>query len=51
MRTDLHMHSTYSDGLYSPDELCSLAQSRGVELLSITDHDTMNGEDVKRASA
>ena len=51
MRADLHMHSTYSDGLCSPDELCSLAQSRGLGLLSITDHDTMNGEDVKRAAA
>ena len=51
MRADLHMHSTYSDGLCSPDELCSLAKSRGVELLSITDHDTMNGEEIKRASA
>ena len=51
MRADLHMHSTYSDGLCSPDELCFLAKSRGVELLSITDHDTMNGEEVKRAAA
>ena len=51
MRADLHMHSTYSDGLCSPDEICRLAQMRGVQLLSITDHDTMNGEDVKRAAA
>ena len=51
MRADLHMHSTYSDGLCSPDELCSIAKLRGLELLSITDHDTMNGEDVKRAAA
>lgn len=51
MRADLHIHSTYSDGLCSPDELCRLAQSRALDLLSITDHDTMNGEDVKRAAA
>lgn len=51
MRADLHVHSTYSDGLCSPDEICRLAKQRGVQLLSITDHDTMNGEDVKRASA
>jgi predicted metal-dependent phosphoesterase TrpH len=51
MRADLHMHSTYSDGLYSPDELCKLAVRRGVELLSITDHDTMNGDEEKRAAA
>ncbi len=51
MRADLHIHSTYSDGLCSPDELCRLAKFRGVELLSITDHDTMNGEEVKRTAA
>ena len=51
MRADLHMHSTYSDGLCSPDELCRLAKSRGLELLSVTDHDTMNGEEIKRAAA
>ncbi len=51
MRADLHIHSTYSDGLCSPDELCRLAKLRGVELLSITDHDTMNGDEVKRAAA
>jgi predicted metal-dependent phosphoesterase TrpH len=45
------MHSTYSDGLCSPDELCRLAKSRGLELLSVTDHDTMNGEEIKRAAA
>ena len=51
MRADLHIHSTYSDGLCSPDEICRLAWQRGVQLLSITDHDTMNGEEIKRASA
>ncbi len=51
MRADLHIHSTYSDGLCSPDELCRLAKLHGVELLSITDHDTMNGDEVKRAAA
>ena len=51
MRADLHTHSTYSDGLYSPDELCKIAAKRGVELLSITDHDTMNGDKEKRVAA
>ena len=51
MRADLHIHSTYSDGLCSPDELCRLAKTRGVQLLSITDHDTMNGDAIKRAAA
>jgi predicted metal-dependent phosphoesterase TrpH len=51
MRADLHIHSTYSDGLCSPDELCRLALKHGIQLLSITDHDTMNGEEIKRAAA
>lgn len=51
MRADLHMHSVYSDGGYTPDELCRRARERGVELISITDHDTLNGEREKRAAA
>lgn len=51
IRADLHMHSVYSDGLYTPDELCRRARFYGVEALSITDHDTMNGLEEKRAAA
>ncbi|MBE7077666.1 MAG: PHP domain-containing protein [Clostridiales bacterium] len=51
MRADLHLHSTYSDGVYSPDEVCRLAKANGVELLSITDHDTMAGHSVKIEAA
>lgn len=51
MRADLHLHSIYSDGLYSPDFLCALAKERGLDLLSITDHDTLSGEGVKRETA
>lgn len=50
-RADLHMHSVYSDGGYTPDEICRRARFAGVEALSITDHDTMNGLEEKRASA
>ncbi len=51
MRADLHVHSVYSDGLYTPDEICKRAKKAGVELISITDHDCMNGEAEKQASA
>lgn len=51
MRADLHVHSVYSDGLYSPDEICKRAKSRGISLLSIVDHDTLAGEEAKRACA
>ncbi|MBE7084531.1 MAG: PHP domain-containing protein [Clostridiales bacterium] len=51
MKADLHLHSTYSDGKNTPDEICAIAQSRGLSLLSITDHDTMMGLEDKKASA
>ncbi|TRZ85947.1 MAG: PHP domain-containing protein [Streptomycetaceae bacterium] len=37
---DFHTHSTHSDGKLSLDELASLAASRGLELLAVTDHNT-----------
>lgn len=51
MLADLHLHSVYSDGLNSPDEICRLAKARGVGLISITDHDTMAGLEVKQEAA
>ena len=43
MLADLHTHSSASDGQYSPRELVSLAKERGLDVLAITDHDTVNG--------
>lgn len=43
---DLHTHTTCSDGSLSPIELIELAAQRGVEMLSITDHDTLGAYDV-----
>jgi len=40
---DLHLHSTYSDGTYTPEELVKMARDRGLKAISITDHDTMDG--------
>ncbi len=40
-RADLHCHSTYSDGSLSPLELIQLAIKKGLQGLSITDHDTI----------
>ncbi len=40
---DLHSHSTASDGKLSPTELVELAADRGVGLLGLTDHDTLQG--------
>jgi len=45
VRTELHCHTTASDGLCSPAEIVRLAHLREVELLAITDHDTIAGHD------
>ncbi|WP_350227792.1 PHP domain-containing protein [Neptuniibacter halophilus] len=42
-RYDLHCHSTASDGSLSPADLLNRARSRGIEVLSLTDHDTLEG--------
>ncbi|KAB7623711.1 PHP domain-containing protein [Alkalilimnicola sp. S0819] len=42
-RIDLHCHSTASDGTLAPAELVRRAAGEGVELLALTDHDTMDG--------
>jgi len=41
MRADLHLHSSYSDGSLPPSEILPLASSRGLSLIAITDHDTV----------
>lgn len=43
LRIDLHTHSCCSDGALRPDELVDLAARRGVSLLALTDHDTLEG--------
>lgn len=40
---DLHLHSTASDGTLSPTELVNLASENGVQVMSLTDHDTTEG--------
>lgn len=42
---DLHVHSSCSDGDYSPRDLIKLASSRGITVLAITDHDTVAAYD------
>ena len=41
MRADLHVHTYYSDGLQSPEDVAATAKANGVELVSVTDHDTV----------
>jgi len=43
MAHDLHAHTNRSDGAHDPADLVEYAAGRGVEVLAITDHDTMAG--------
>ena len=45
---DLHVHSTMSDGTYTPEGIIDLAKKRGLSAVTLTDHDTIDG--LKRAS-
>lgn len=40
---DLHMHTTASDGGYSPSDLVQKCHEVGLEYIAITDHDTIGG--------
>ncbi len=40
---DLHMHSTASDGTFTPSELVNLAIEKGLSAIALTDHDTAAG--------
>lgn len=40
---DLHIHTTASDGLLTPEEVVEIAKREGLSAISITDHDTIDG--------
>jgi predicted metal-dependent phosphoesterase TrpH len=40
---DLHLHTTASDGTMSPAELVRYAKEKGLKVIAITDHDTIEG--------
>jgi predicted metal-dependent phosphoesterase TrpH len=43
MKADLHLHTTASDGRYSPEELVGKAAGLGLAVIAITDHDSVEG--------
>ncbi|MFE3517005.1 PHP domain-containing protein [Streptomyces sp. NPDC059166] len=43
MRIDLHTHSTASDGTDTPAELVAEAAAAGLDVVALTDHDTVGG--------
>lgn len=45
MRSDLHLHSNFSDGVLSPELLCHECRMASIDVMAITDHDTFEGSD------
>lgn len=43
MKADLHLHTTASDGLLTPAQVVQLAHEQGLDIIAITDHDTLDG--------
>lgn len=41
---DLHIHSNYSDGKLTPEEIVDLAIKRNIKCISITDHDNIDSQ-------
>ncbi len=51
VKIDLHTHSTRSDGLDTPSQLVTNAAKAGINVLALTDHDTVSGWDEARSKA
>lgn len=45
MPADLHIHSNFSDGVDSPEEVVRLAAAVGLKTIALTDHDVVDGID------
>jgi predicted metal-dependent phosphoesterase TrpH len=50
-RADLHLHTTHSDGSYTPAQVVDLALRSGLCAIALTDHDTLEGVAPARAAA
>ena len=45
MLADLHIHTTFSDGVYIPEQIVTQAQAAGMGCIAITDHDNIQAYD------
>ncbi len=50
-KIDLHVHSTESDGTFTPSELVSYALEKGLSAIALTDHDTVKGIEAAEKAA
>lgn len=46
MKTDLHIHTYYSDGVFSPEKIVDTAVDVGLGVIALTDHDNVLSYDV-----
>ena len=51
MRIDLHTHSWVSDGTESPADVIKQGHAAGLDVISLTDHDAVEGWDAARSAA
>ena len=42
-KSEIHMHSIFSDGEFAPAELIGIGKQNGVGIMALTDHDTFAG--------
>ena len=49
MKIDLHIHTTYSDGVFSPEKVVDAAIEAGLDAIAITDHDNVLSYPVAKA--
>ena len=43
LKMDIHMHTVFSDGALTPEEVIDMRYSEGYKLIAITDHDGIEG--------
>jgi len=43
LKADFHVHSTFSDGYYTPTQLVALYANKSYDVIALTDHDTVEG--------
>lgn len=48
MKGDFHIHTLYSDGVFSPEKIVDTAMDVGLEVIALTDHDNVLSYDVAK---
>lgn len=46
MKSDLHIHTNYSDGVFSPEKIVDAAIDAGLDAIALTDHDNILSYDI-----